>query len=75
MGIMDGFKARKALTLHQRGKFAEARAGYEELYRAGYISAAYMLPYSVIWLREGGEENYRKVKEILKKAEDRKKDV
>lgn len=69
MGIMDGFKARKAILDHQRGKTQEARAIYEQLYQSGYLSAAYMLPYSVILLREGGEENYLKVKEILKKAE------
>ena len=69
MGIMDGFKARKALMAHQRGKYDEAKKAYEELYAGGYISAAYLLPYSVLLLREGGEENYLKVKEILKKAE------
>ena len=40
MGIMDGFKARKALTDHQKGKYAEARAAYEQLYAGGYVSAA-----------------------------------
>ena len=69
MGIMDGFKARKALMDHQKGKYAEARAAYDQLYAGGYVSAAYMLPYSVLLLREGGEKNYLKVKEILKKAE------
>ena len=69
MGIMDGFKARKALMNHQKGKTAEARQAYEELYNSGYLSAAYMLPYSVMLLREGGEKNFLKVKEILKKAE------
>jgi len=69
MGIMDGFKARKALSDHQKGRFQEALAEYKELYQNGYISAAYMLPYSVLLLKEGGEENYLKVKEILKKAE------
>ena len=69
MGIMDGFKARKALLSHQKGKTEEARAAYEELYKNGYVSAAYMLPYSVLLLREGGENNFIKVKEILKKAE------
>lgn len=66
---MDGFKARKALLSHQKGKTEEARAAYEELYKSGYVSAAYMLPYSVLLLREGGENNFIKVKEILKKAE------
>ena len=69
MGIMDGFKARKALMTQQKGNTAEARKIYDELYAGNYISAAYMLPYSVLLLREGGEENYLKVKEILKKAE------
>ena len=69
MGIMDGFKARKALMNHQKGNYAEARAAYEQLYAGGYLSAAYMLPYSVMLLREGGEQNFLKVKEILKKAE------
>ncbi len=69
MGMMDGFKARKALVAHQKGNVAEARALYEQLYASGYLSAAYMLPYSVLLLREGGEKNYLKVKEVLKKAE------
>ncbi len=69
MGIMDGLKARKALTLQQKGNAQEARSIYQELFSGGYVSAAYMLPYSVLLLREGGEENYLKVKEILKKAE------
>ena len=69
MGIMDGFKARKALMTQQKGNMAEAKKMYDELYGANYISAAYMLPYSVLLLREGGEENLLKVKEILKKAE------
>lgn len=69
MGMMDGFKARRALTAHQKGRVSEARAAYEELYKSGYVSAAYMLPYCVLLLREGGEENFLRVKEILKKAE------
>ncbi|MBR5109206.1 MAG: tetratricopeptide repeat protein [Clostridia bacterium] len=69
MGILDSFKARKALMAQQKGNVAEARKLYEEMYSAGYFSAAYMLPFSVLLLREGGEDNYLKVKEILKKAE------
>ena len=69
MGLMDGFKARKALMAQQKGNYEEAKAGYEQLYQSGYLSAAYMLPYSVLLLKEGGEQNYLKVKEILKKAE------
>ncbi len=69
MGLMDGFKARKAMMLHQKGETDAAMAVYEELYRNGYIQATYLLPYSVLLLRKGGEENYLKVKEVLKKAE------
>lgn len=69
MGFMDGLKARKALLKHQNGDFATAQAEYQKLYESGYISAAYLLPYTVLLLRDGGEDNYLKVKEILKKAE------
>ena len=69
MGFLDGIKARKALAMHQKGNTEGALAEYERLYAEGYVSAAYMLPYSVLLLRKGGEENYLKVKEILKKAE------
>ena len=69
MGLMDGFKARKAMMMHQKGETDAAMAAYEEVYRNGYIQATYLLPYSVLLLRKGGEENYLKVKEVLKKAE------
>lgn len=69
MGFMDAIKARKALMAHQKGRADEAFQTYEALYAGGYYAAAYMLPYSVLLLRKGGEENYLKVKEVLKKAE------
>lgn len=69
MGFMDGFRVRKALMLHQKGDLEAAKAVYAQLYASGYITAAYILPYSVLLLREGGEENYLKVKEMLRKAE------
>ena len=69
MGFMETIQVRKALSLHQRGREAEARAAYAQLYERGVLRASYMLPYSVLLLREGGEENNRKVLEILKKAE------
>jgi len=69
MGFMDAFKARKALMKHQKGEMEEAKKMYNELYENGYISCAYLLPYCVVLLREGGEENYLKVKEILKRCE------
>ena len=69
MGMMDGFAARKAMMMHQKGDYQGAMAGYEALWQKGYVTCAYLLPYTVLLLRAGGEENYLKVKEILKKAE------
>ncbi|MBQ9197184.1 MAG: tetratricopeptide repeat protein [Clostridia bacterium] len=69
MGMFDSFKARKALIEHRKGNVAAARAVYEELYAGGYISAAYIVSWSYILLREGGEDNFKKVKEILAKAQ------
>jgi len=69
MGLMDGLKARKALMKHQKGEVDAAKADYKTLYEGGYIAASYLLPYTVLLLRDGGEENYLKVKEILKKCE------
>ena len=69
MGMMDGFAARKAMMQHQKGDYKSAMEGYAALWQKGYVTCAYLLPYTVLLLREGGEENYLKVKEILKKAE------
>ena len=69
MGFLTGFKVRSALMKHQKGDKAEALKMYEEFYQQGVCTAAYMLPYSVLLLRQGGEENYAKVKEILVKAQ------
>ncbi len=69
MGLLDTIKVRTALVKHQKGDAQGARTEYEALYQRGVQSAAYMLPYAVLLLREGGEENYLKVKEILKKAQ------
>lgn len=68
-GFMDGLAARKALMQHQKGEYQSAMATYATLYDKGYVMCSYLLPYTVLLLREGGEENYLKVKEILKKAE------
>lgn len=70
MGFMDAIKARQAVNLHQKGQYDKAFALYEELYQKGFVSAVYMLPYSVLLLRQGDvEENFLKTKEVLKKAE------
>ena len=69
MGIMDVLKIRKAVTKQQKGDIQGALEDYEALYGAGVVNVTYMLPYAVILLKKGGEENYLKVKEILRKAE------
>lgn len=69
MGLMDSFKARKALALHQRGDIAGARAAYEAMYKEGILKPSYILPYSVLLLREGGEQNYQQVKNMLAKIQ------
>ena len=55
MGIMDSFRLRNALIQHRKGNIEEARAVYEEMYRKGVVSAQYMISWSYILLREGGE--------------------
>jgi len=67
--MFESFKVRAALINHQKGDLEKARATYNELYAAGYIRCSYIIPWSILLLREGGEENFKKVKEILAKAQ------
>lgn len=69
MGLLTSFKARSALMKHQKGQKEEALRDYEALYDEGAVMASYMLPYSVLLLRQNTEESYRKVKEVLVKAQ------
>ena len=69
MALFSGIKSRMAMLKQSRGDEQTAREQYERLYASGKIDANYLLPYCVILLREGGTENYEKVKEILKKVE------
>lgn len=69
MGLMDVIKVRKAVALHNKGDLKGAKAIYDELYAAGVMDAAYLLPYTILLLREGGDEEAEKVKEILRKVE------
>ena len=69
MGLKEELKIRSALSKQQKGKTEEAMKMYEELYAADVIRAAYMLPFTTRLLKEGGEQNFLRVKEILKKAQ------
>lgn len=69
MGLIQSLKIRKAILKQQKGQPEEAKSVYAEMFAAGEVSASYMLPYSVLLLREGGIENYEKVKAILVKAQ------
>ena len=69
MGLGDTIKITFALRKHQKGEIEEARAIYEDLYSRGCISSRYLLPYSIMLLRDCKEESYHKAKEVLLKAQ------
>ena len=69
MGMMDGFKIRAALAKHQKGDISGAKQDYEALISQGILKPAFLLPYSVLLLRDGGDENYQKVKNLLAKIQ------
>jgi len=62
-------KIRSALSKHQKGDVEGARRDYEALIAQGIFRPLFLLPYSVILLREGGEENLQKVKNLLAKIQ------
>lgn len=69
MGFFDGIKIRKAILNQQKGELEAAKTAYEGFYAQGLNLCSYMLPWAVLLLREGGEENFKKAKEILVKAQ------
>ncbi len=69
MGFLDGIKVRAALTKLQKGDIEGAKRDYEALLKNGIMKPNYLLPYTVLLLRDGGEENYQKVKNILAKIQ------
>lgn len=69
MGLLDGMKIRSALSKHQKGDVEGARRDYEALIAQGIYRPLFLLPYSVILLREGGDENLQKVKNLLAKIQ------
>ncbi|MHC1786351.1 MAG: tetratricopeptide repeat protein [Christensenellales bacterium] len=69
MAILDNIKVRNALTKHQKGDIQGAVRDYEALLAQGVFKPNYLLPYSVLLLREGGDENYQKVKNLLAKIQ------
>lgn len=69
MGLLDGIKVRAALTKHQKGDIQGAKKDYESLVQNGILKPNFLLPYSVLLLRDGGDENYQKVKNLLAKIQ------
>ena len=69
MGFLDGIKIRSALTKHQKGDIEGARKEYEVLIQNGILKPNFLLPYSVLLLRDGGEDNFQKVKNLLAKIQ------
>lgn len=69
MAFLSGIKVRAALMKHQKGDTQGALQAYEQLFDSGLNQAAYILPYSVLLLRQGGEANFERVKQILIRAQ------
>ena len=67
--MFENLTIRAALLSHQKGDTDKAKAAYADFYAKGIIRGSYILPWSILLLREGGEENYKKVKEILAKVQ------
>ena len=67
--MFDSIKIRSAMMHHQKGDLQRAKQEYEAFYQKGLIRCLYILPWATLLLREGGEENYKKVREILAKAQ------
>ncbi|NLB38035.1 MAG: hypothetical protein GX810_02140 [Clostridiales bacterium] len=69
MAFLSGLKVRAVLMKHQKGDTEGALVAYQQLFDSGLNQASYILPYSVLLLRQGGEANYERVKQILIKAQ------
>ena len=65
MGLKENMKMVKAVRKHQKGEYDEAFKLYEELYDSRVVSARYLIYYATMLLKKGGEENYKKAKEVL----------
>lgn len=66
MGMMTNMKAQRALVAHGKSRLDEANKLYAEAYAEGLSNPRYLLPYSILLLRQG---EYEKAKEVLKKVE------
>lgn len=69
MKFKDRLRIRAALAKHQRGKPQEAMQLYQEMYQEGVVSASYMLPYSVLLMRQEDGPDFQLIREILVKAQ------
>lgn len=66
MGLMTNMKARRALMAHGKSNYQEAYQLYAQAYTEGLDKPRYLLPYSILLLRQG---EYETAKEVLRKVE------
>lgn len=66
MSVFSDMKAQKAVMAHSKGDMEKARELYAEVFEKGNDNPRYMLPYSILLLRDG---EYEKAKAVLKKVE------
>ncbi len=69
MAFGDTFRVRASVAKQRKGDLEGAKADYQRYYDRGLILSFYLIPWSILLLREGGRENLLKVKEILVKAQ------
>ncbi|MCQ2453288.1 MAG: hypothetical protein MJ136_01720 [Clostridia bacterium] len=69
MAFGDTFRVRASVAKQRKGDIEGAKADYQQYYDRGLILSFYLIPWSILLLREGGQENLLKVKEILVKAQ------
>lgn len=66
MNFFNNIKAKKALVLQSKGKTNEAEFIYKSLVNKNYLSARYLLAYSVLLIKKS---NFQKAKDIILLAE------
>lgn len=70
MNLFNDLKARKALIMQSKGQNDEAEKIYKELIKKNYMSARYLLAYSVMLIKKCEFENAKKVILLAEKSPD-----